>query len=620
MKINFSTLLIVAVVTVAALFGGIFIIGYSGLNSLGKASEITYQRTIENSLWHQWKEYDQKETISYLAYISTKDAKFISEAQHQSNLALGVQSDLGKVVPQSRKQLFEKVSGEAEQVAINGTKTAEALGRGDMEAFATNIGAWEKNDNQIISDIDSAIEDSKAEAATALVASENRKSSASLIMILVSTGAVIITLVVGFILVVNLSRSINAVKKALLGMSKGDLTEVITIKAAGEIGDIVRAYNETQKYLSCLVVKLKTNSDQLGLASEQLSTAARQSSESTQQVATSSQQMAKGAQEQSNNAQESSQAINHLNTVIGQLAKGSREQSEGVQKAVNSINRVAHTLTEVANNTNQAAQGANLAAQSAQEGVRNAKLTLDGMDKIKHSTAEVANKIEELGNRSAEIGKIVAVIDDIAAQTNLLALNAAIEAARAGEQGRGFAVVSDEVRKLAERSAIATKEIAELISSVQKGVIEANQVMAGGNTAVQDGYNLAVKAGQSLEQILLAADQVNAQIAQISARTREVNTETNALVKVIDKVGSITGENVAATQQMSDSASQVNKSVETVAGIAEENSAATEQVSASAQEMSAQVEEIVASSQTLKEMAVSLNQSVAMFKVENDAG
>jgi len=171
---------------------------------------------------------------------------------------------------------------------------------------------------------------------------------------------------------------------------------------------------------------------------------------------------------------------------------------------------------------------------------------------------------------------------------------------------------------LAERTATATKEIADLIGSVQKGVNEANQVMAGGSIAVGEGYDLAKQAGQALDQILRASNEVNAQVELISAKAQQVNVATNDLVQVIDSVGNITEQNTAASEQMTTSASQVSKSIETVAGIAEENSAATEQVSAAAQEMSAQVEEIVAYSQKLKEMAVCLEQSVAMFKVNSN--
>ena len=165
-----------------------------------------------------------------------------------------------------------------------------------------------------------------------------------------------------------------------------------------------------------------------------------------------------------------------------------------------------NTLTDNINTLIDVLQMRN--ADAALTGAEKAKQMLEGMENIKSSATNTAKKIEELGARSTEIGKIVAVIDDIAAQTNLLALNAAIEAARAGDQGRGFAVVSDGVRKLAERTATATKEIADLISNVQKGVEEANLVMAGGVKAVEDGNKLAGQAGEAMEQIRKAADEV----------------------------------------------------------------------------------------------------------------
>jgi methyl-accepting chemotaxis protein len=558
--------------------------------------------TITQSITKGEKAVDEqvaayKETIARLAANKSNNAtSTIRQGEisaMESNWAI-YQSEVVKILAASDAGKTE----EANSLIATGSAVVNA--RNSIVASATNLAELEtKNVEGIRAD------------------SQKTFSSSTMIIIALAVFAVVAALGIAFLLTRNITGPINKVKKALQKMANADLTEAVNIKSSDETGAMAKAYNETQKYLNALIGQLKESSLQLTNASDQLAVAAKQSGESTQQVATSSQQMAKGAQEQSNNAQETSKSIAQLSESIGHLASGASEQASGVQKAVSSITDVANTLSQVAANAGLAAKGAKLAADSANIGAENSRSTLAGMDKIKASTGEVAKTIEELGARSIEIGKIVAVIDDIAAQTNLLALNAAIEAARAGDQGRGFAVVSDEVRKLAERTATATKEIAELISSVQKGVNEANQVMAGGSAAVAEGYKMAVQAGQSLEQILKAASDVNSQVDQISTGAQQVNNATNELVKIIDGVGRVTEQNSATTEQMAANATQVTKSVETVAGIAEENSAATEQVSASAQEMSAQVQEIVASAQTLKDMAATLEQSVAMFKVNS---
>jgi methyl-accepting chemotaxis protein len=251
----------------------------------------------------------------------------------------------------------------------------------------------------------------------------------------------------------------------------------------------------------------------------------------------------------------------------------------------------------------QAAQESRLSAGSAVSEVEKSTNRLEGMDKIKEASTEVARKMEEMGTRSSEIGKIVAVIDDIAAQTNLLALNAAIEAARTGEQGRGFAAVSDQVRNLAERSAAATREIANLVSSIQKGVKEVTQVTLTGSSAVSESYSPAMEAGQSLKSLLKAPSDVNQQVKPISNKAPQVKKSTNELVKVIDKVGSIKEQNDPATGQMTGNAAHLSKAVE------------TEEVSGS---MSGRVREMLASAQNLKEMAASLESSVAKFKMKKD--
>jgi methyl-accepting chemotaxis protein len=443
---------------------------------------------------------------------------------------------------------------------------------------------------------------------------EAAQKNAMIIIIALVGGAIAVSILITIVTVSGITKPINRIKVGLNKIAQGDITEKIMVTSHDEVGQMAKSYSTMQENLSSLVSRLKTNSRQLSSSSDQLAMAVQRSGEATQQVAVSSEEMAKSAQEQSSGATETAKSILQLNEAIAQLSKGTSEQSDGVHNIVEGITSVSQMISTCAQNADQAALGARQAARSAMDGTEKARLTLTGMEKIKDSSAAVAGKIEELGSRSAEIGKIVAVIEEIASQTNLLALNAAIEAARAGEQGRGFAVVSDEVRKLAERTATATKEIAELIASVQKGVDEAIKVTAAGHAAVSEGYEVAIQAGKSLEDILKAAKEVDKQIEQISFTTRQVNGEAEQLVIAIESVGKINEQNAVLSDQMTASAAQVSKTVETVAGIAEENSASTEQVSASAQEMSAQIQEIVASSQTMKDMAASLEQSIAAFK------
>ena len=620
MKLNIGTKLILSFLTILVLSSAIFGIGISTLNSVSHETANVYSNSDINYLWQQLKAFNESETAYYLAYLANPDPKYLTGVQTQIDNATKVQQQLAQVISPQNKQQLDTIIAQSSEVTKYGNASMTAVQNKDSAALNSNMTAWENDYNQIIADIDVVIASSKQDTVSAMAASEAAKSRASILMIAIFAATVVLALVIALFLSQNISKGINSVKKALQKMAKGDLTEKVNLKSSDETGVMVQAYNETQVYLNKLVAQLKESSLQLAASSKQLASAAEQSSQSTQQVAASSQQMAKGAQEQSTNAQETAKSVEQLSGAINQLSKGAQEQFNGVQKAVSSITNVSATISEVAQKANQVAQGAKLAAEAANNGVEKSKLTLSGMDNIRDAASNVAKKIQELGARSTEIGKIVAVIDDIAAQTNLLALNAAIEAARAGDQGRGFAVVSDEVRKLAERTATATKEIAELIGSVQKGIDDANQFMSNGVAAVADGYNLAQQAGQALEQIFKASSEVNIQVEQISVKTQEVNAATNDLVKVIDKVGNITEQNTSATEQMTTNASQVSKTIETMAGIAEENSAATEEVSASAEEMSAQVEEIVASSQTMKEMAMTLEQSVAMFKVNEKTG
>ena len=452
-----------------------------------------------------------------------------------------------------------------------------------------------------------------------------------------------------------IAKPLKSLVRTSQALAEGDVEQEISVKSRDEVGDLAEAYRRVVDYMKemagvtkriaagdltmeiepksekdvlsnafsqmvasqrDLIGKVKATAASVSEAGRQLSRASEQTAQATQQIASTIQMIAKGAGEQSVTLQESTNNMGQLSVTIEQISRGAQEQSRGVEEATDMVSQVSTAAGQVSANARAGSEAWKGTASSAEKGALKTHETIEGMEKIKRAMDVVSMKVADLGHRSDEIGKIVATIDDIAAQTNLLALNAAIEAARAGEQGRGFAVVADEVRKLAERSSTATKEIAVLIGGIQGGVREAVSAMQQGGREVEGGYKLAADAGEALDDILERARDVGRQVEQISRAAQELDALSDDMVKVIDRINKIVEQNVVATEQMSESALNMSRSVETTSAVAEENSAAAQEVSASAEEMSAQVEEVLASAQSLADMSEELEKSVMVFRTE----
>ncbi len=252
-------------------------------------------------------------------------------------------------------------------------------------------------------------------------------------------------------------------------------------------------------------------------------------------------------------------ASSEISSSTEQMAAGAHEQTQQAAEVASAVEQMSKTIMETTKNASEAAHTAKQSGASAKDGGRVVIETIEGMARIAEVVKQSAETVMALGNSSDKIGEIAQVIDDIADQTNLLALNAAIEAARAGEHGRGFAVVADEVRKLAERTTMATKEIAGMIKQIQKDTAGAVASMNRGTLEVEKGRKLAEQSGVSLREIIDGAEKVVDVVTQVAAASEQQSTASEQISKNIDAISSVTQESAAGTQQIARAAEDLNR-------------------------------------------------------------
>jgi methyl-accepting chemotaxis protein len=393
-------------------------------------------------------------------------------------------------------------------------------------------------------------------------------------------------------------------------------TAAVTNNLLAKLRSTIESYETARASLAGTIGQVKAASEAMSGASGQLDAIAAQSGQTAQQVARTINQVAAGAGDQATAAGQTSGASHDLTAIIERVGEGAASTRIRIQDASRALSATTRAIGQAMNDSEEMAPLNERVEAAVVAGAMAVDETASGMLRIKSSVEVTAARVTELGAKGEQIGAIVETIDDIAEQTNLLALNAAIEAARAGEQGKGFAVVADEVRKLAERSSRATKEIAALIGDVQSGTEAAVKAMLAGANEVETGAELAEQAAGALQEIRDAATARNVVLEDMLAAVVEIRTLSGEVVRATDSISDIATETNDAAAQMASAADVVGQSVESIAAISEENSASAEEVSAATEEMSAQAQEVVASAATLAEMAQALDELVARFRLE----
>jgi methyl-accepting chemotaxis protein len=375
----------------------------------------------------------------------------------------------------------------------------------------------------------------------------------SIIVLLLSLGVV-------FWVATWISKPVNTLERAAHGIADGDLTVTrIHVKSGDELEHLAHGFETMVGNLRSLV----------------------------QQITNSSEQVAAASQELTANAEQSAQVAGQIAASITETARGADSQVNTVDNALQLVRKIAAGAQTEAQNTEQSIVIANKAVAAAAAGNEAVGLAVSQMGHIRETVENSAQVVAELGEQSKEIGQIVETISGIAAQTNLLALNAAIEAARAGEQGRGFAVVAEEVRKLAEQSQEAAKQIATLIGDIQGKTEQAVAAMADGTQEVRQGSSVVDQAGQVF---------------------RDIEGHIKAVAAIAQGTAGGMKQLVSHSQLIVDAMKEVEH-------ISREISSQTQTVSAASEEQSAAMEEIASSSQHLAQLAEQLQDAVNRFKL-----
>jgi methyl-accepting chemotaxis protein len=378
-------------------------------------------------------------------------------------------------------------------------------------------------------------------------------------IVLFALGGIVLGIFVSWFFASYICKPIQKLEAAMEQAQEGDFTVRTNFQPDDELGVLGQRFDRMLEMLSDLIRKVVTQAKELFAAAQQLSQGADEAAKVTNQIA----------------------------TTIEQVASATDNQVKSIEETTSRINEVTQKIKQVAANAETVAFAADQAGSAAESGKSAIEKAISQMNTISETVNLSAATVKTLGERSQEIGQIVAVITGIADQTNLLALNAAIEAARAGEQGRGFAVVAEEVRKLAEQSADAAKQIAGLIKEIQSETERAVQSMEAGTGEVRNGIAVVQEAGTAFKKI-----------------TDEVENVVNQIK-----------EAALAIQEIAAGADQAAAAVENIASIAQETAASAEEVAAATEEQNATMEELAASASTLHEIASQLQKMTARFKL-----
>ena len=474
------------------------------------AAQRTFSANTPQEVEAAWKEHE-----GYRDLYSTYAKAILEGGETQTGrIAATTDEELRTVVSDNMRAYEESFRPRIEKIYELMRKTVgsdyeddevlyeiEMLGSEALKAGRLMAGALEKLEVKARGVVEEAA--AEAEAVSA------RSTLASILAILLGLG---LSILLGFLSSGRLTRALTACVEVAKRIGDGDLGASVRLEQRDELGQLAEAMGSMQRNLCRIAEQIALTTNALASSSEELS------------------------------------------STTEEMTQGIRQQSAQTEQAASSIHEMSQTILDVARNAAEAAEAAKASSDVAGRGKATVEKSVAGMARITETVDELGKVIHELGRGSREIGNIIGVIDDIAEQTNLLALNAAIEAARAGEQGRGFAVVADEVRKLAERTGKATKEIAGMIERIQRDTDRSVASMETGKGEVEAGMALVDESSRAMEQVVESSTRGMDMVQRIATATEEQSAAAEMISSNMESIATVTRTAEASSEQIQQAA------------------------------------------------------------------